>query len=139
MPDVQDLLLGTTVRVFEEVAFVMLEPAELPPEPPLSGVEISFDSGDQRGLIYLWAAEQFLEELAENMMPGVELDSLGIKCLSEIANIVGGNLLTEIYGEDLVVHLGLPQAIQSPPTGSFIPLSSENGHLFAVAVELETV
>jgi hypothetical protein len=139
MNDIEVSLVGTSVRVFEEVAFVMLEPAEHPPEGDLTSCQITFDAHDQKGVLTLQAEAMFVAELSENMMPGWDDPEIGRKCLLEVANIIGGNLLTEIYGVERAVELGLPKIFELEYIETEILMQSENGHVIALTVTLEDV
>ena len=103
-------------RVLEETAFVFtdsLMPEEVP-DPSnweASGVALRF-FGTPSGEMRMWASDGFARCVAANMLGVAEDDPAaaenGIDALKESLNIIVGNYLTVVYGEEPVFDLGLP-------------------------------
>ncbi|MBD3392843.1 MAG: hypothetical protein GF418_12120 [Chitinivibrionales bacterium] len=115
----EQLLAQVIGRVFEDAAFVFSDTLE-PSKRPLAGtwdaqgVSLSF-TGEHSGTLRMWASRGFACYAAANML-GVEEGSPGARekgmdALRELLNIVVGNYLPLVYGEDPVFDLGLPQEL----------------------------
>lgn len=120
-----DAVRATTIRVIgdilENAAFVFsdsLESGHLPAADTWQpiGVSLSF-SGAHSGTFCVWAQKSFTQSLAANML-GIEVDgedgeNKAIDAFKEIVNIIVGNLCTALYGDEVVIELGLPAILSS--------------------------
>lgn len=106
-------------RVLEEAAFVFtdnLDAQDLPD--PLTwdaqGVALKF-TGEESGEMRMWASKGFARCVAANMLGVSEEDessaAKGLDALKESINIIVGNYLTAIYGEEPIFDLGLPEPV----------------------------
>lgn len=111
--------LNVLSRILEESAYIFTDVAseKVLPEPSAweaDGVALTF-TGIENGEMRLWASKGFSRVVAANML-GVDEDDdaaaqKGLDALKESLNILLGNYLTEIYGEEPVFDLGLPKAV----------------------------
>ncbi len=120
-PELLTDILGT---VFQETAFMFVEPAE---EPAAWGEKVftatlAFESV-KGGVLRLTMALPVGVELAANML-GTEIDDPeaeenGRAAVSEILNVIGGAFVTRFFGTKVPSQLGLPQALMAtkPATG----------------------
>jgi hypothetical protein len=112
-------------RILEEAAFVFtdaLMPEDVP-DPSMweaSGVSLRF-FGNPSGEMRMWASEGFSRCVAANMLGVSEDDPAaaekGLDALKESLNIIVGNYLTAIYGEEPVFDLGLPEPVDRSRLG----------------------
>jgi hypothetical protein len=109
----KDLLERVTAHVLEDAAFVFAMPRE--EEPPAfaewhaTGVRLTF-TGPLDGYCELSAPAAMIESLAANnrVEDAEGTTDIGLDALKETLNILCGNLLTELAGEDPVFDLGTP-------------------------------
>jgi hypothetical protein len=121
-PELLTDILGT---VFQETAFMFVEPAEAPVEwgPKVFAASLAFESV-QGGTLRLTAAVPVGVELAANMLgcdaTDPEAEENGRAAISEILNVIGGAFVTRYFGTKVPSQLGLPQALLSnqPATGT---------------------
>ena len=116
--EVKNLLCGITVSVLESAAFLFVDEEKMDP----SGInEISFKvarilfSGFKEGRVFLWMTEETADDAARNML-GLDDDyEVNEKqrddVLMEILNMITGNLLTGIFGENAIFNLCIPEII----------------------------
>lgn len=111
----KDLLERVSARVLEDAAFVFAMPREEPPPAPDEwapvGVRLTF-RGPFGGYCEIWAPPALAKILSANML-GVDEDTPDAQetycdALKETLNILCGNLLTEMAGEDPVFDLKTP-------------------------------
>lgn len=104
-----DTLYDVGEEIFESLAFVLLDfEEEQPPEPEdeaKTAASIAFD-GPFEGTLVLGLSTALLPEICANML-GLELgeakaDELKHDAFKELLNVVCGNLLPKIAGEDAV-------------------------------------
>ncbi len=101
-------------RMLEDAAFIFAEPPEIAP-PPFSGTVIeawlSF-SGREEGELWIAADEQLAAELAANLLGEDAGDptvaARGAEALGELANVLAGSLVVELYGDEVPCRLGVP-------------------------------
>lgn len=109
-----EILADVASRVFEDCAFLSLDPAET----------VAFDThdalastititADQQHVLKLVASRPLLVEAAANML-GVESDDAEAfrsaeQAISELLNVVAGSLAARLYGTLRECALGLPQ------------------------------
>jgi len=112
----KDITLRTVMEVLEQTAFVFPEPADM-----IDGV--SFDdlkfimvtlgfTGDKQGRVKMILATDFCAELAANLL-GEELDETlpeenNYDSAKEMLNIISGQLLTRIFGDEALFSLSAP-------------------------------
>jgi hypothetical protein len=120
-PELLTDILGT---VFQETAFMFVEPAE---EPVTWGAKVftatlAFESL-QGGTLRLTAAVPVGVELAANMLgcdaADPEAEEFGRAAISEVLNVIGGAFVTRYFGTKVPSQLGLPEALlaSAPATG----------------------
>ena len=118
--EVKNLLCGITVSVLESAAFLFVDEEKMDP----SGInEISFKvarilfSGFKEGRVFLWMTEETADEAARNML-GLDDDyEVNEKqrddVLMETLNMITGNLLTTMFGENVIFKLSIPEIINN--------------------------
>ncbi len=112
-PELLTDILGT---VFQETAFMFVEPAEPPVEwgAKVFTATLAFESV-QGGVLRLTAAVPVGVELAANMLgcdaSDPEAEENGRAAISEILNVIGGAFVTRYFGTKVPSQLGLPQAL----------------------------
>jgi chemotaxis protein CheY-P-specific phosphatase CheC len=107
-------------RIIGDAAFMFTDPLDSAARPSLSdwktlGVRLSF-SGDIAGDFRLWAPPTLARGIAVNML-GVDqttqlTDEKLEDALKEIVNIIVGNFITDMYGDEVVSTLGLPSMME---------------------------
>ena len=113
-------LRTAAARIFEGAAFVFLgelapgtEPEGVSGWDPI-GVELSW-SGPCSGTARLWVSAPLATLLASNLLGIDTSDPDSTKnqmdALSETLNMIVGAFLTEHYGTELVIHLGVPSLL----------------------------
>lgn len=131
-----DRISELAIEALERTAFVLAEPGEgLDDFKPDLAASVSF-TGFTNGSVVLHADRAFACELAASMM-GVDEDEVtpeleGRDALNELANIVGGSIITELGGRDHDYQYGLPQTVNacdSLPEGTCATVASEEGML----------
>lgn len=106
-------------RVLEETAYLFTDEIEESAIPDITnweaeGVKLHFTehNGTRLGAVHLWVTKGFATLAASNMLGVEEDDPLasqkGMDALREILNVILGNLLTEVYGEEPVFDINLP-------------------------------
>jgi len=111
----RELLERVATHVLEEAAFLFAQP--LGGRPPAdeawtaTGARLRF-AGPLRGYVELWVPERIARLMAANML-GEESDAPDaeascLDALRETLNILCGNLLTALAGEEPVFQLGTP-------------------------------
>jgi two-component system chemotaxis response regulator CheY len=113
-----------TANALERTAFVLSDPADVAPAKTFDRhARISYRSESELADIYLSASEGFLRELAASML-GIEEDDPSIveelgAALSEMANIIAGEIVVALGGEEQRFTLGIPKIvpIESIPKG----------------------
>jgi chemotaxis phosphatase CheX-like protein len=116
----EDRMLEILATSLERIAFVVTDPLDLPPDhDPDRHASISFDSEGLCGDIYLSADDIFLGELASNLL-GVDEDEVSDEerhqALTELANIVGGEIIVALGAAEDDFRLGLPQRVEGLPS-----------------------
>ena len=111
-----DMLTRVFCDVLEKMAFMFGDPAE-PEEMPESVPEplvasISFE-GPVKGALHLAVSRSMSIEIAANSLgmdpEDPEVASKGEDALKELLNVVCGNVLTELAGEEPVFDLSIPE------------------------------
>lgn len=103
-------------RMLEETAFLFSEESSRSlvfNDTPV-GVGISY-SGTESGELRVWAQPALMRTLAANMLGIEEMDpnalARRLDALGELLNIALGHCLTERFGEDQPVQMGLPRTL----------------------------
>jgi len=108
------------INALERIAFVSADPiGGVKPEDAARHARISFQGAERSGDIYLSASDGFLCELAGNLV-GAEPEEIdaevdGVQALTELANIVGGELILAMGAATERFDLGLPEEMEGPP------------------------
>ncbi len=112
-----DRIAELTILALERTAFIMAEPAqESETTEPTRAASIRYH-GPDAGTVTVQTTDEFLCSLASGLL-GAEPDSVdveieGADALRELANVLGGSVITELGGKDCTYSLGLPSTI--PP------------------------
>lgn len=123
MPFDNKSLQTIIMRALERIAFLVVDPSDpdvtndLPPA--YASASVPFE-GCASGTVVVSASKGFLIELASGIM-GVEpeevnVDVEGLDALREITNILGGEVVRSLGGDDNPCRLGLPEVIDSVPS-----------------------
>lgn len=109
-----EVLARCVGQMLEEAAFLFAAPAEIDPIPFLGSVieaKIVF-SGRHSGEICLRADEPLTAELAANLLgeepSNPEVAVRGREALGELANMVAGALVVELFGKETHCRIGVP-------------------------------
>ena len=117
----QEQIVEVITRILEETAYVFTDTLSRdtmpnPEEWNASGVVLQF-FGQVSGEMRMWASNGFLRCVAANMLGIGEDDPVaeekGLDALKETLNIIVGNYLTTVYGEQPIFDLGLPKPLES--------------------------
>jgi len=104
-------MLEDTAFLFSEEASRSLEFNDTP-----AGVGISY-SGAESGELRIWAQPALMRTLAANMLGVDETDpnatARRLDALGELLNIVLGHCLTERFGDDQPLNMGLPKSLRA--------------------------
>ncbi len=131
-----DALRDVIGRVLEQAAFMFTDDdANLfgfdPTRVPLVQVTVNF-SGSHSGAVELILPLSLCEEFAVNMLgtePGEPLSRESqTDAGMEIANMVAGQFMTQVYGTDAVINLSAPTAVEMPPA-DFFPYLKTHEHV----------
>jgi len=107
-----------TGEILEKMAFIMLMPMEGEAnQDELLHSKISYFGPDEQADLHISASADLLIELASNML-GVDEDEVdasveGVQALNELANIVCGEVIGALGGEETVFSQGIPETVQS--------------------------
>jgi len=119
MKNISEDLRKVAINLLEESAFIFSDSLCDDNLPEINdwdaiGIEIKF-SGYLRGSIHLWTDTRFAKRAAANML-GYDEDNIvdekaGIDALGELLNVISGNLLTTVYGNEPVFDLTIPSSL----------------------------
>ena len=108
------------IKIVSEVAYLFLDTLEEENRPDCSqwdciGIELKF-KGYTQGKISVWTTKECAHYIALNMLGSDDDTSVfneekALDALKEVVNIMCGNILTIIYGEDHIFELGLPSTV----------------------------
>lgn len=107
-----ELVREVTAKVLEDAAFIFSEPAEGGAR-LTEGLEARLQfSGERSGTARLRCSPGFATELAAGLL-GVEPDDAEADAdqraaLGELLNMIAGLLGAELFGTELITHLGIP-------------------------------
>lgn len=118
-PDLQEKAVGVISRVLEDAAFVFTDQLDVQDIPDAvswdaDGVSLTFE-GYRRGELHMWASDGFARIAAANML-GIDVSEEGARekgmdALKEILNMIVGNLLSAMFGDEPVFDLAIPQKL----------------------------
>lgn len=108
----EDTLARLVTDALERTAFVMADPCEDPDRLPPADTFAQIDfHGPESGAVDLRASRAFARNLAASLL-GTDAseitDAQAEEALRELANIVGGSVITALGGDDCRFSLGLP-------------------------------
>lgn len=115
-----DGLARLSIEALERTAFVLADPCDDPDV--LSAAEIHAHigfRGPESGSLDLGSSRAFARNLAASLLgcePGDVTDAQGEEALRELANILGGSVITTLGGTDCQFLLGLPALGPSAPS-----------------------
>ncbi len=106
-------------NILETMAFVFAESLDEQESPStMRHSKISYAGPDENSDLYLSASPGFLAELASSMLGAepdeIDVEVVGRQALDELANIVCGEVVLSLGGEDEVFSMGLPETIDRP-------------------------
>jgi hypothetical protein len=118
--DLNNVLATVALDVFEQLGFLLADPEPMEDEPELVGMRVDFE-GPSRGAVVVWGDDVLREALASGMLgtfdvPEPELlhDALG-----EVANVICGNVVPQVYDAAADYRLHAPHpVIDSADSGS---------------------
>ncbi|MFM2163988.1 MAG: hypothetical protein RL325_425 [Planctomycetota bacterium] len=114
-------LARLVVDALERTAFVLADPCDEPEQLPPADTFAQIDfSGPTKGSVELLASRDFAKNLAASIL-GTDAaqvtDLQSEEALRELANIVGGSVITALGGSDCRFSLGLPRLGRAQATG----------------------
>lgn len=138
---------ATAQSALERMAFVFVEPS-----PELHGevlaeshfhAQVEIVGEDGNTTLGVSATNEFICEVAGAMMgidaTEIDVDEHGPATVSELSNVLGGELIMAMGGGDSAMRLGLPRAVDDESAGQLadacahggqvVVLQSENGHV----------
>lgn len=145
----KETIKDTAVNILESATFVFVDEDEMNVADCkefelISGV-INF-SGHKNGKVMLYVAKEIANSIAANML-GIDDDSeiedkKREDAVLELVNMITGNLLTNIFGDDVVFELNAPQLLMDDDLSeisedSSIIISSEAKPLAVSIIFLE--
>ncbi len=131
MNDIQkERILETTVRILEEWAMTIVDPA-----PALKAAELCAAPlvvkvayrGDKSGLLEVCCGDNLARHITENLIGESADSNAAYDGVRELANVLCGNLLTEIYDTNEVYELSPPSLSFSYPENieTFVALQAD--------------
>lgn len=127
MPDVtlKEKLHTVASSVLEEAAFIFTESVEEAPEwpGPLLEAKLTF-SAQKSGVLSMISTQQFCVEIAANLL-GIDPSdptalSRGSNAICEMLNIICGSFVVEVFGNQVVTHIGIPEARPLVPSEDIV-------------------
>lgn len=142
----RDLLAALTASSLEEAAFVMVRATDAPVDWGREAfrAKIGFD-GPRDGELALAASVDMGVELASSML-GVDPSDAEVvgsagSALAEVANILCGVLVEQLFGREATCRLGLPRVdrgeVSSPPGATTVTLVDYEGRAMFVSLDLQ--
>ncbi|QDV04523.1 hypothetical protein Poly30_00140 [Planctomycetes bacterium Poly30] len=110
----EDSLVEKIDNVLETMCFVMADSigtGELSDPPPIRAW-ITYGNESERGCVQLAATFGFIQEAASGLL-GVDSDDItsegeALETLLELANVIGGEVVSLLGGEDVFFEMGIP-------------------------------
>lgn len=141
---IQESLTEAVQQTFGEMAFIDVLPAEVESveHSQIMVLEITLPI---RGFMYLIMPKECKQQVVENIH-GDSWDALNPNqiddCLLELLNVLGGNFLSNFYGESVKYSLSFPQVIfdesELPNLNEYMLFGYDaEGSSFAVALQFE--
>jgi len=123
------------VRALERMAFVFTEPSDQGPGEVLAHPVVSAQVPIEREALLLrlcvTATHDFLGEVASAMLgleqSEIDVDEHGTATVSELANVLGGELLMAMGGGEEPLRLGLPVLVTDEAAGALADASLAHG------------
>jgi hypothetical protein len=132
-----DSFTGLVAIALERMAFVITEPAEITPAEVLvdvaacAAVEIANGDGGPARTILVAASAGMVREVAAGMMgvgaEEIDVDEHALATVSELANILGGELIMLLTGGDEQLSLGLPRQVSDEAAGTLVDKTGADG------------
>ncbi|MEY3025937.1 MAG: Chemotaxis phosphatase CheX [Planctomycetota bacterium] len=114
-------LARLVVEALERTAFVLADPCEEPEQLPAADTFAQIDfTGPASGTVELRSSRAFARNLAASILGADQTEISDLQseeALRELANIVGGSVITALGGSDCRFSLGLPRLGQGGATG----------------------
>jgi CheY-specific phosphatase CheX len=110
-------LKSTAAAVLENAAFLFVDddPVDIREHSYIGGA-IKF-KGVSTGNVQLWVTKEVADSIARNMLGYDDYDIVSeqkrVDALKEMLNMVTGNLLIDLYGDDDVFELEIPELLES--------------------------
>lgn len=126
--EIRDVLYETSVSILEAAAFLFIDETEVDlsciKDFELCGGEINFN-GHTNGKVVILMAESIADIIARNML-GMDEESViennqRKDAVLEILNMITGNLLTSVFGDQVVFKLNMPEFIKSEEISDSLP------------------
>jgi hypothetical protein len=113
-------------RILESAAFLFTDSFDVTDRPEIDtwdceGVQLAY-TGHSAGYFHLWTSRSLARCAAANML-GCDEQAAGneakmIDALKELLNMIAGNMLTQLYGNEPVFRLGIPQQVDRETLGA---------------------
>lgn len=141
---IQTSLDSAVIQSFGDMAFIDVVPVD-PREVDHGQIMILEITRPARGEIYLIMSKEGKQQAVENIH-GDSWDQLSPAqiddCLLELLNVLGGNFLSDYYGENVSYSLSFPQVIfdenELPDLNDFIKFTYDAEDVpFSVAIKLD--
>ena len=128
--EVEEIMSQVAVETLEKLAFLFAFPGEddgSQPWDPMTTVRVSF-SGPFSGFLAMTVSIGVIEELTANML-GLDdgedaTENQSSDALKEAMNVICGNLLPAIFGNEVIIDIGVPEVLspdQETEKGAEIP------------------
>lgn len=142
---IKNSLDTAVIQSFGDMAFIDAVPSE-PIEVEHGQIMILELTKPVRGEIYLIMSKEGKQQAVENIhgdswdqLTPAQIDD----CLLELLNVLGGNFLSDYYGENVSYSLSFPQVIfdesELPDLNEFMRFTYDaEGTPFAVAIKFDT-
>ena len=113
----EEKISDAVTGVLESIAFVLAEPCEVDDQEFSRYARIQYSGPGEESEVVLSATDGFLCELASNLLgtdiSEISVDVEGVQALTELANIVCGEVVLMLGSEEQVYSLGLPEILLS--------------------------
>jgi CheY-specific phosphatase CheX len=131
----KDEFLAKAQNALERMAFVITEQSQRSIGEALANTAfhamVSVE-GEQGGVLLLVSASPgFVTEVASGMMgldpSELDADEHGASAVTELANILGGELVMAMGGDEMPLRLGLPSSLDDASAGSMADRAATGG------------
>ncbi|MEM8712362.1 MAG: chemotaxis protein CheX [Planctomycetota bacterium] len=139
-----DDLIEKIDNVLETMCFVMadpIEPEDVAEEPSVNAW-IRYGNEAESGVVHLSATPGFVQEAASGLLgvdpEDIQTDGEALETLLELANVIGGEVVSLLGGEDVFFEMGLPSADSlelESPRETAAALFDSMGEAFRVEVQ----